>query len=136
MLAKRKVYLGSHMSPLPPHLLAVCESAILEKHACPPGHRLLTEQMCAVTAPMVEGGNCGKKSVRDACIADASAAATVRCPGLCAALLGWYCGLSDWDAGLVTTGQAPGSVPPPPVGTPPAAQEPAAPKAEDAAVVG
>jgi hypothetical protein len=90
-----------------------------------------------MTAPMVEGGNCGKKSLREACVKDASAAVTVRCPALCTALLGWYCGLNDWDAGLVRDGEAPGSRPPPPVGKP-AAPEAAkeAPKPKEDEVVG
>lgn len=109
LLKRRKVWLGSQMSPLPAHLLAVCSTAITEKKACPPGHALLADLMCAETAPWVEGGNCGRKSVASACVKEPA----VRCPGLCTALLNWYCELSEWDAGLVRSGKAPGSEPAP-----------------------
>lgn len=119
-LKARNVYLGSHMSPLPEHLMAVCEKSIRDNLGCPKGHGLLVEQMCMKTLPMVEGEakdgyNCGAKSVELACTDPKrkDAAAIVVCPRLCKDVVGWYCGLNEWDAGLVRNGLAPGSRKPP-----------------------
>lgn len=121
VLKARKVYLGSHMSPLPEYLIAVCRKSIENNNGCPRGHRLLVEQQCMKTLPMVEGEasdgyNCGAKSVELACTDPKrkDAAAIVTCPRLCKDIVSWYCGLNEWDAGLVRNGLAPGSRQPPP----------------------
>jgi hypothetical protein len=62
----RQVWLGCHVQPLPSHVVDVCKSALQGQNRCP-GYRLLSYQLCNYTCPLVEGGNCGMASIKEAC---------------------------------------------------------------------
>lgn len=102
----RPVWIGCHVQPLPAHVSDVCATALSgDANRCP-GYRLLQYKLCNETCPLVEGSNCASANIVKTC-----ADPLIKCPALCQALLGWYCGLSDWDAFLVRTGKPPGSLP-------------------------